>query len=271
MKSYIYLISVFILGALCSTLLFVSCNDSDDTDSAYLYLPYELSSTDVFYYTTRYIYNNNRPTEIHLLEKINTVTITDSTHISITYNADGNPTDMEVSAGYLRQDTLGNSLFETYRYTFSYQGENVIIDRDNTPFLCIELNGKGQAVKCTDRQSLTSLAYEYHENGNIRKITDNEGTEYTYQYDNKRGIFREVNLPQWFINAMFSVPLDILDLKAGQFLNIRNNCTSITVNNGNEGVNNTFTYSYTYSGFRYPTLITDGNNTQMRVRYQPVQ
>lgn len=248
---------------------FSSCDDSDDNDKMYLYLPYELNINDSTYYT-KYTYNNNRPTEIILLEKDKKAITIDSTYIAITYNSEGNPLDMVVEAGYNREDTLGNPIYEVHQYTFSYQGGNVSVNKNKIQLLSIELNERGQAAKCTNHQEQTSLTYEYHSNGNISKTMDNDGVQYTYQYDNKRGMFREVNVPQWFINTIFAIQLDILDQKVGQSLSIYNNCTSITATNTDGSTNTDNSYNYNYTGFRYPASITDATGLRALVKYKPV-
>lgn len=96
-----------------------------------------------------------------------------------------------------------------YISTYTYNGSQITVKYDNSAqSFTIEVNESGQILKRdqldVDGNVVYSEDFVYDDNGNIK----NKNTSYlnyrSYTYDDKNGIFKNVNIPQWFLATQLS-------------------------------------------------------------------
>ncbi len=132
-------------------------------------------------------------------------------------------------------DEIGNSNFE------------------NTPDF-LELNDKGQLIKHHSYVSSSRtriITYEYDKAGNISKESYDDNTSYDdlYTFDNKKGVFSDINAPSWlFIQSPY------IFQGLGQLF-MANNLLTIR----SENATGAATYEYDTDG--YPVKITFNNRS----------
>lgn len=111
--------------------------------------------------------------------------------------------------------TFQGYIFDTdYVINFSYP-DNLTVEyqeeysNTNHPYASylMELNDKEQLVKhyyYSDSHTYTT-SYYYNEDGNMLKILVDDYTSHnTYTFDNKKGIFSDINAPYWLITKRLS-------------------------------------------------------------------
>jgi len=152
--------------------------------------------------------------------------------------------------------------------TYKYNG-NIIEANSKNSVSYIEidnqekiLENKTQTLNGTGSY-ITIHTYEYDTNNNKISFTSIEsknsyGYQYTYTYDNKNGIFKYVNMPQWFL---------VSQIEANADNNIANNC----ITEKNIDSQGTITISYNYSFNNYPRSFTTNYSGFMPANYIPVQ
>ncbi|NDW19066.1 hypothetical protein D0T53_09090 [Dysgonomonas sp. 216] len=206
-----------------SIIVLSSCNGDDDSFiGAKKHLPEriildgEISTTAVNY---KYDQNNRL---INVLKTENYVTDGKEYSVSfdISYNSVNNisnvirTTTSSEDKNYVDIDTIG----------FIYEGTNVYAG--DTRF---EINTEGQllSINIIDNgtevnQSLCS--YDSYGNLNRYVLKDETGTivtDLTYEYDDKKGIFGDVNTPQWFFLAFLEEGFNFANNNIEQVSNVR--------------------------------------------------
>ena len=132
----------------------------------------------------------------------------------------------------------------TSDYTFTYQGNNVLISYDDNPepVDAFTIDAKGRLVGY-DGGSIT-----YDTAGNIEKVTS-PYDEYSFEYDTKNGIFKNVKTPQW----LYVFFLD------DYFFYLVNNCVKIDYKDLESSETDTQTINYTYNADNFPEKILFSN------------
>lgn len=219
MKLCHILLSVFMLAGIY---LFVSCSDTDNgqTNSSMRLLPVKIS-TDIEASNKR-TYTYAYDTSNRLVEYVetslfgNNIGLEDmETTCKIVYN-EHNDIDSLIITPRLLNDFGGidSSVYDLVNDTvlFEYKGEEVIVRYRNKKDEKIYINSRREVVAYEYYSGIDGLlkitnTYEYDDKGNILKIVINNGVDkpyipYVYAYDNRNGIFKNVNIPQWFMVIM---------------------------------------------------------------------
>ncbi|GAB6012725.1 hypothetical protein [Viscerimonas tarda] len=258
-----------------------ACENNDDTvdNGNYLYLPKTLNITDSLANTrrTEYTYDaNNRMVEIadEITFKRGTADLTNTSLSQIEYDAQGRITKM---TSHTNDALEGGLVFENVivrNFSYPYTGEPVVIvDVENqtgfTETHTILLNQKQQVLKYTQGNGRFSL-FEYDNKGNVQKITDESGKQYSFGSDAKRGVYREVNIPQWFINIVLNMSRNGVWFDMYETLGVQNNCTKIVEQHIN--LDDNFSplernYIIQYNPFAYPVSQSDNLKFKMTVAY----
>lgn len=132
----------------------------------------------------------------------------------------------------------------TEDYVFTYQNNNVTAkvtytnsngaNGNMTDVLTVDGNGRLMNYDGTNAV--------YDASGNLTKMT-NSYEEYTFEYDTKNGIFKNVKTPQW----AFVYVLD------DHFMYKANNAVKVTYKDLEENQTYSQAISYTYNAADYPT------------------
>ncbi|KAA5531913.1 hypothetical protein [Paenimyroides baculatum] len=132
----------------------------------------------------------------------------------------------------------------TSDYTFTYQGNNVLISYDDNPepVDAFTIDAKGRLVGY-DGGSIT-----YDTAGNIKKVTS-PYDEYSFEYDTKNGVFKNVKTPQWLY-------VFLLD---DYFFYLVNNSINIDYKDLESSETDTQTINYTYNTYNFPEKILFSN------------
>lgn len=220
-----------------ATLLFVgfaftSCDkekeEQEDQATNAIYLPSKIygdSGPVTFKYDDR-----NRITEMKQGDSDYTITTT------LNYTGD------LVTSAKVQELTTDNTY--TSDYTFTYQGNNVLISYDNDPepVEAFTIDAKGKLI------GYDSGSISYDTAGNIKKVTS-PYDEYSFEYDTKNGIFKNVKTPQW----LFVYLLD------DYFFYLVNNCVKIDYKDLESSETDTQTITYTYNTDNFPEKILFSN------------
>lgn len=218
MKLYHILLSVLILaGTILS-----SCSDADGNhvNSSMRLLPVKISTESEA--SNRRTYTYKYDTSNRLIEYVetslfgNNIGLEDmETTCKIVYNEQNNIDSLIISPHLINDFAdIDNSLYALVSDTvvFEYQGEEVLVKYKNKKDEKIYINSRREVVAyeyysgVAGKLKITN-SYEYDDKGNILRIVINNGVDkpyipYTYAYDNRNGIFKNVNVPQWFMVIM---------------------------------------------------------------------
>lgn len=220
-----------------ATLLFVgfaftSCDkdkeEQEDQTTNVIYLPSKIygdSGPVTFKYDDK-----NRITEMKQGDSDYTITTT------LNYTGD------LVTSAKVQEVTTENTY--TSDYTFTYQGNNVLISYDNDPepVDAFTIDAKGRLIGY-DGGSIT-----YDTAGNIKKVTSPYDI-YSFEYDTKNGIFKNVKTPHWLY-------VYLLD---DYFFYLVNNCVKIDFKDLESSETDTQTITYTYNPDNFPEKILFSN------------
>lgn len=237
MQSVIMKIYKFLLLCFIVSLSFSSCS-SDNEDEIYeVYymklLPAKITNNEG--QEISYSYDaNDRLTEI-LYKPVNESAEYSAKHYRIRYT-DNNYIDSlyidDLKYTKSKTDTISDTL------VFVYEDMSVSFDyNEGTKVIQIDSSGRLVYQEIEDEESNTTYDYEYAttDTRNIASVTIGKEPSseqvIQYTYDEKKGAFKNVRTPQWFLVSFFDV------------------CSGFTNNIVSEG--NT-TYSYTYSDNNYP-------------------
>lgn len=194
-----------LLLALLFPLLFASC-EKDDEDTGNRLLPVKLTCVGEFSRSSVYTLTYDDQNRIIGVDY-------DTYQRTIDYNELGQIVEEQVFP-------KENALTLKSTATFNYEKELVRIEQkfDNGPLLSqngfIQLDRAGRAVYSeyetesdpsygTPMGTMHYRKYKYDKRGNVSKIEfldlDVMG-DFEYQWDNRKGIFKEVNMPQWYMD-----------------------------------------------------------------------
>ncbi len=132
----------------------------------------------------------------------------------------------------------------TSDYTFTYQGNNVMIsyDDDPEPVDVFTIDDKGKLT------GYEGGSISYDSAGNIKKVTS-PYDEYVFEYDTKNGVFKNVKTPHWLY-------VYLLD---DYFFYLVNNCVKIDYKDVESSETDTQTITYTYNTDNFPEKILFSN------------
>ncbi|WCM41481.1 hypothetical protein MG290_11035 [Flavobacterium sp. CBA20B-1] len=132
----------------------------------------------------------------------------------------------------------------TTNYMFTYEGGKVLIsyNDDPEPVDVFSIDDKGKLI------GYDGGSISYDNIGNIKKVT-NPYEEYTFEYDTKNGVFKNVKTPQW-------VYVYLLD---DYFLYMVNNGVKIEYKDLESSENHTQIIDYTYNADHFPEKIMFSN------------
>ncbi|MFR9164890.1 MAG: hypothetical protein ACLVKO_01190 [Dysgonomonas sp.] len=244
-------ITCFIL--LCILILSSACSDEDDSFSAVKskHLPITIESNgDISSTSVHYTYDTqNRLTNILKKESFYDNSMDDSEiRIEIIYDEQGKISQMVRT---LDTGDVNGLIQDTVSYY--YHGLSIAVNQPSGATM-IEQDTKGNVVSYrynpdTEKKSqkvyFISENYKYDGYGNIiqSRIVDQNGkiiNDIAYTYDAYNGIFKDVNIPQWFLTTQIK-----------EVLNYENNYKEKKVI-GNEGENLISVASYKYNNAGYP-------------------
>lgn len=148
-------------------------------------------------------------------------------------------------------DTLG---IDTLTFSYGSLQVDVLQKGESIRTLILDANGRLSHREIQNGDELQTFDYTYN-SGNagsldILSVIQDQGTStektITYTYDEKKGAFKNIMTPQWFL-------IDFLSINSG----FQKNCLT-------EG--NT-TYTYTYSENNYPRISTTNEGTTVSIDY----
>jgi len=151
--------------------------------------------------------------------------------------------DNDVLSGAKVQEITTENTYTT-NYTFTYQGNEVMVsfDDEQEPTTIFTIDDKGRLIGYDGGSIL------YDTVGNLKNVT-NPDDEYTFEYDTKNGVFKNVKTPHW-------VYVYLLD---DYFFYLVNNCVKIDYKNLESSETNTQTLTYTYNTDNFPQRILFSN------------
>jgi len=227
MKS-ILLVFLTILGIFS----FTSCMDSENNshvNSSVRLLPakiiteHEASSRRIFTYN--YDENNRLISYVETSLFGNNIGLEDmETACRITYNS-SNEIDSLIIIPRLLNDfaDVNNTMsaFVNDTIVFDYEGQEISINYKNKDKETIMVDPQGNVLSYkynggAEGELEITNHYHYDDAGNITKVSIHNGIEspyipYTYNYDKRNGIFKNINVPQWFLVIMLNQNFNLLN------------------------------------------------------------
>lgn len=232
------LISLFIV--VCS-----ACSSDDDFDSRAKYLPAKIiSEGEISSTVTTYSYDdNNRLTGVVKTDTYQEDNIRNEISLAIIYD------DFGKISSVIKKTEAGDLLFgmsTEIRDTVNFYYDGTSIHTKNS---ITEINNKNRVVAHrvfdeSGSNEISSIKYKYDFAGNLSEFLFSDGEVvysylYTYEYDDNNGIFKDVNIPQWFLITQ-------LDEK----LNFAGNSVQETfIATDKDPVTTTRTYTYNSDGY----------------------
>ena len=265
MKLYNIYLALFIL----ITMILQSCDDYQD-NGKYTYMPKEITIIDSvnIRLTSKFSYDeqNRIKTIIDIIDGGEN----DSTYTEINYDGQGYITSL--SSNCFDRTTITSLKSVSKRFAYNNQDVSVTSTGNEQSIKTIGLNDRQQALKVILGGSDKYISYEYDDRGNYSRITDESDEQYLYNFDNRRGIFKHVNMPYWFLTNILNNPRGITSVSMNEYVNINNNCTTVFwIDLKNDSTNNRVTQTNNnleYSAFGYPVAITESNiDFYMTIKY----
>ncbi|HCO66249.1 MAG TPA: hypothetical protein DIT04_00575 [Dysgonomonas sp.] len=267
MKQF-YILLFVVLGGM---FFFTSCTDNDGNhvNSSVKLLPakiqveYELSNK--YIYTYKYDSTNRLVEYVETSLFSNNIGMEDmETRCKIVYNQDNTIDSLIISPRFLEEHPdIDGYVYAMASDTvlFEYSEQEIIVKYRNKQEEKIRINPKQEVVAYEyyggiDGKLKITNTYQYDENGNIVRIVINNGIDspyipYTYNYDNCNGIFRHVNVPQWFMVIMLD-----------QRFNMVNNFKEYSDIDGYK-----WTMDYSYNKHDYPEFMNQrgDNDSELKI------
>lgn len=207
---------------LAGVCLFISCSDPDSnqTNSSAKLLPSKISTeieaSNKRTYTYSYDSSNRLVEYVETSLFGNNVGLEDmETTCKIVYNAHNSIDSLIISPLLLDGFAdINNSIYALVNDTvlFEYKGEEIIVKYKNKKDEKVYINSRHEVIAYEYYSGIEGTlkitnTYEYDDKGNILKIVIDNGIDkpyipYVYTYDNHNGIFKNVNIPQWFMVIM---------------------------------------------------------------------
>jgi hypothetical protein len=267
MKPYNILLLLILVGMFFCT----SCADSENNhvNSSLKLIPAKI---DVEYEASnRHTYTYKYDGDNRLVEYVETSLYGNNTGLEdmetrckIVYNDENNIDTLIISPRLLEDYAdIDNSLYELINDTvmFEYQGQEVTVKYKKKKDEKILINPNREVVRYEyyggiDNELKITNTYEYDDQGNILRIVINNGVDqpyipYTYTYDKRNGIYKNVNIPQWFMAIMLD-----------QRFNMSNNYKEYWDVDGYK-----WTMEYSYDKNDYPVFmkVRGDENREMRM------
>ncbi|MDL2214688.1 hypothetical protein LJC00_00675 [Dysgonomonas sp. OttesenSCG-928-M03] len=212
---------------------FNSCNDEDGNhiNSAAKLLPSKITTEyeggNKRIYTYQYD-DDNRLAEYREISYFgNNVSLEDmETICKITYSDDSKIDSLIIIPQLLDPDKSRNITSEISSLVndtilFEYEGQIVTVKYRNKEDEQILINSKGEVTAYKYYAGINNLrsitnTFEYDNKGNITKTIRNNGiapslSPYTYIYDKRNGIFRNMDVPQWFLVIMLNIDFNLVN------------------------------------------------------------
>jgi len=227
MKISVYLLLFVIIS-------FSSCKNDDyeiPKSSESEYLPVKINHPD-------YIFTFKYDTENRLIEMKSVDSEIVSVVTSLTYEGD------ELIS--VREKQVSSDFESTQDYIFTYQNNKVSAKISYTDSNGVEKND-ADVITIDEKGDLinydgTDAVYDV--NGNLKKIT-NSDEEYTFEYDSKNGIFRNVKTQHWIFVYILN----------NHFIYKLNNAVKINYKDLKKNTTFSQLVSYTYNSAGYPAKI----------------
>ena len=213
-------------------LMFTSCDKNDENntteegtvDVSKMYLPLKMVADG---YTITFTYNNKG--------QVAKIVDTDGYEYSFTYND-----NQLISFVSIDPDAKTT-------YTFKQSGNTITVSLDGnvngekvSDTHILEIDAKGNLIKDDE------ATYTYDSKGNNTKVSYGEGEEVVLTFDDKNGIFKNLNLPKWVSAYLLSYNGNLV-----------NNFLSYDYKDADfPEDNNSSTITYEYNADGYPTKIT---------------
>lgn len=240
---------------LCTALAFCACSDDsyeNGNNPTKKYLPKSISlEGEITSSITTYDYDNShRLTSIVKKEIYIPGNTWNELSFDISYDASGKISQVVKTTRSIsnkRTDSQDSDIL-----SFAYRELEVEIADGNYKNILL-LNGAKQVIEMkrftSDNLLRSTEKYQYDNNGNISGYSLSNGSEdsgdnYTFSYDKGKGIFKDVNIPQWFFIAILS-----------ENNNIANNLNKQVLTSPN-GQTNTQMILYKYNKDGYPVSET---------------
>lgn len=223
-------------------LMFTSCKNDDNVpaeegtvDVSKMYLPLKITADG---YTTNYTYNN----------KGQLTKIAESDGYEYTFTYSGNQL-----VEFIEKEGANKTT-----YTYSQTGNIIKLNAEEL------YNGEEYSSTATfevdERGNLINdgfFTYSYDQAGNNIKVVASEDSVANLTFDNKNGIFKNLNIPKWVSNWMLGYNTSL----------VNNALTFSFVSEEDPEDNNSATLSYEYNADGYPVKMTalsqeDGNSSQ---------
>lgn len=213
---------------------FASCSDDDDkkeTAENYYFLPTEVKSVTASYASTLE-YNAER----QIVKYVNSYTDEGElyTTTTITYTG-GKPAKIVSQSNEEGEETPRTTLI-------AYNGNTVTLTKGEE-VTTITINDKDCILESIDEYN-NITTFEYDAASRISKVNNN-GYVSTYTNDDKNGIFKDVNLPQWFLYVLG-------DEDPFFFNKINNVLVETEYNNAGDKVSSVTTNTFTYNDAGFP-------------------
>jgi len=248
---------LILLTLMTSVFLLGSCTDDNSTNNniALKLLPqkitieYEASNKRIYTYKYDDLNRLTGYTETNFFG--NSIDLEDmETICKITYNAENKIDSLIIMPRLLNDDNINSLAYLPVNdtITFKHKADKITIKRKNKKNETITINPEGEAIEYkyyggAKNNLLITNTYVYDHKGNISDISISTGTNtpyspYKYIYDNKNGIFNQVNTPQWFLLIMLN-----------QDLNYVNNFKEYTDYEGSKWI-----VKHAYNEYNYPVF-----------------
>lgn len=282
MTPYKLLLSIIVV----TSLLIWACTKEEDNinSNKHLYFPQTIQITDSVNSNIRTAYQYDR--ENRIIAIFDTINYTEdserlqnTTLSTIEYDGQNNITKMVSSEKETSIEEITTQYTTIYNFSYSTNAEEETtvlmgITNQETAFTQnyqILLNGKHQAIKITPEGLDRSVSFEYDRDGKLSKTVNEDGIEFYFGFDSKRGIFREVNMPHWVIQIVLGIPRNAQWVDMGQYMNIAYNCEKIEIIDTADATSDDRVsfrnYTNIYNPFGYPVEISDNYKFEIAISY----
>ncbi|SHF84644.1 hypothetical protein [Dysgonomonas macrotermitis] len=171
----------------------------------------------------------------------------------INYNTNGNVSEMQYTM------FTGGKIDAEYTISYNYNGDLITVINDGLYMVGdqkIKIDGSGRILELKQLEERTNNSvyysenFEYDTNGNIKSKNTSNSLYSTYTYDDKNGIFKYVNTPQWFLQSQLGGLFTFNNNPVEENAGYRSDEVAL------RGVAPGFKIEYTYNENGYPTKYT---------------
>jgi len=264
MKSYKTLTTLLFIVSLCIS----SCTDEIEDNGKFTYIPHSITIIDSASVTLNTVFGYDNLNRIITIYDISDGEENDSTSTTISYDAQGNITEM-ISNCF---NTETNIWIHSISKQFSYNEQSISIntigpETGKTTTNTIELDNN-LVVKEVWTNTNQLVTYQYNGYANYSEVTDKDGNIHSFSYDNKRGVFKHVNMPQWFLTNVLDKTRGITLVSMKENINVNNNYMSVNIYfSANDSTALQTSNIYKYNSFGYPLTIADNHGFEAVIKY----